>query len=64
MNGKCPCINCDARHIYCHGSCEKYAAWKKQRSEEFQKVYRNRGKDSLQDRFIREMKYKEARNKG
>lgn len=23
------CLNCEERHVGCHGSCERYLAWKK-----------------------------------
>lgn len=26
---ECPCKGCTERQMKCHGSCEKYAAWKK-----------------------------------
>ena len=24
------CLNCEERHVGCHGSCERYNAWKKE----------------------------------
>ena len=29
-----PCLNCADRHQACHGSCEKYKAWKEQHDQE------------------------------
>ena len=27
---KCPCKDCADRKLLCHGSCEKYKAWKEE----------------------------------
>lgn len=34
---ECPCRLCKDRHAECHGSCEKYGAWRKQLDEENEK---------------------------
>ena len=33
-----PCFNCDARVVGCHGVCEKYKTYKKERAVDKQKI--------------------------
>lgn len=35
----CPCKNCDKRKIGCHGECQLYLSWSKQKQEENARIH-------------------------
>lgn len=43
-NTKCPCRECDVRHAFCHGTCEKYKEWERSRPRTPRNLYNARGK--------------------
>lgn len=60
---KAPCKDCTERFIGCHGTCEKYAAFKKARDEfrtEFQKKV-NQEKEEVS--FLVDAAYRATRNR-
>ena len=41
---KHPCRNCDKRHAFCHGTCEKYLEFERNRPRNPRNMYNARGK--------------------
>lgn len=35
----CPCKNCNKRKIGCHGECQPYLSWSKQKQEENARIH-------------------------
>ena len=63
---KTPCVkDCPDRTPGCHAKCEKYLAWKAEREELLERMYKDSvyldGKKKQRDRFFYRMKNKKRR---
>ena len=54
MSGISPCKGCTDRHTACHGSCEKYAAWRDMYHAEQQHFEANKYRFSIPRTVARE----------
>lgn len=50
MRPKPPCLGCEMRSIFCHGSCEAYRNFK----SETERLKAEKHKNSLIDRYVTE----------
>ena len=49
---KCPCKGCTERRLTCHGFCEKYGEWKKER-EAINEYNRTMNRATISEKRIR-----------
>lgn len=63
MKNKCPCHGCFDRTVTCHGRCERYQSWKKEREDKLREEIEVRKKDAaptdrVKHRAWQKMKWK------
>lgn len=47
MLKKCPCMECNERHVNCHADCDNYKIWKNEFDEHKQKIVENQRTDRI-----------------
>lgn len=57
----CPCKGCDERTVTCHGTCEKYLAWRKDLDEKNRKICE--AKRVLEESHLMKQHWKNLRRK-
>lgn len=59
-----PCFNCEKRHVGCHFSCEEYAEFKRNFSEQKEIKRKQKERQNIVVNYIFESREKQRRRNG